>query len=306
VWDARSGRQLLVLAGHTANVDDVEFTPDGRRLVTASEDGTVRVWDITPQGSRDLLTLVADQGGVATVTFNPDGTRLLTSGWCDGRTKFWNARSGSLLWSLRSAPQGDCGSQPTGQRYYPDVNATGPDGSISAAAAANGTVRVFDASGQVHTTLAGGHQGVQAIAFDRTGKRIATGNWDGTAIVWDSTTGRQLGTFSGHNGIVESVAFSPDGKLLATGGEDTTAQVWDIATGRRLLTLTGSTFALTDVTFSPDGTRLATSSGDGTVRVYVLPVDTLLAVARSRLRRTWTKDECRAYLPGGKCPAAVS
>ena len=91
--------------------------------------------------------------------------------------------------------------------------------------------------------------------------------------------------------------------MLATGGDDTTAKIWSLRTGQRLVTLTGHTFALTDVAFSPDDTRLATSSGDGTVRIYVLPTTQLLAVARSRLTRTWTQTECRTYLPGGRCPA---
>jgi WD40 repeat protein len=304
VWDARSGKQLLVLSGHNATVDAVEFTPDSRRLVTASEDGTVRIWDITPEGSRDWLTLVADPGGVASVVYSPDGTRLLTSGACDGKTKLWNAQSGSRIWSITTQRQPGCPEQPTGQRFSHGVGATSPDGNVAAQAGANGTVQLLDAtSGRVLRTLAGGHQGVQTVAFDRSGKRVATGNWDGTAIVWNAAAGRPLQTLAGHNGIVESVAFSPDGAILATAGEDTTAKLWDLRTGKRLLTLTGHTFALTDVAFSPDGTRLATASGDGTVRVYILPVDQLLAVARTRLTRTWTKGECQTYLLGGNCPA---
>ena len=171
-----------------------------------------------------------------------------------------------------------------------------------AQAGANGTVQLLDGNGRLLRTLPGGHAGVQTITFDRTGRRVATGNWDGTSIVWDTQSGAPLQTFAGHEGIVESVAFSPDGRTLATGGEDATAQLWDIATGARLLTLTGHSFALTDVQFSPDGRRLATSSDDGTVRVYVLPVDELLAVARRRLTRDWTSAECRTYLGGEPCP----
>jgi WD40 repeat protein/DNA-binding SARP family transcriptional activator/energy-coupling factor transporter ATP-binding protein EcfA2 len=304
IWDVRSGKQLLVLRGHDATVDAVDFTPSSRRLVTASEDGTVRIWNITPEGSRDWLTLAADPGGVAGVAYSPDGRRLLTTGACDGKTKVWNAQSGSLISSTATPPEMDCPDQVTGQHNPSAVEATSHADNVIAQARANGTVLLLDSrSGRLLLTLPGGHQGVQAIAFDQSGKRLATGNWDGTTIVWDATSGRPLQTFTGHNGIVESVAFSPDGTMLATAGEDTTAKLWDIRTGKRLLTLTGHTFALTDVVFSPDGTRLATSSGDGTVRVYVLPVNELLAVARSRLTRTWSKAECRTYLPGGRCPA---
>ena len=303
VWSARSGRQILVLRGHNATVDAVQFTPDSRRLVTASEDGTVRVWDITHEGSRDWLTLVAHEGGVASVTYSSDGSRLLTAGACDGKTKLWNAQSGSLISSTAKQRQASCTVPATGQRLYQTVDATSPDGSLVAQATANGTVQLLaSTSGTLVRTLPGGHQGVQAIAFDRSGKRIATGNWDGSTIVWDAASGRSLQTFTGHSGIVEGVAFSPDGTLLATAGEDTTAKLWDLKTGERLLTLSGHTFALTGLAFSPDGTRLATASGDGTVRVYVLPVKELMAVARARLTRTWSIAECRAYLPGGRCP----
>jgi WD40 repeat protein/DNA-binding SARP family transcriptional activator/energy-coupling factor transporter ATP-binding protein EcfA2 len=306
VWDARSGKQILVLRGHNATVDAVQFTPNSGRLMTASEDGTVRVWDITPEGSRDWLTLAAHRGGVASITYI-DGGRLLTVGACDGKTKLWNARSGSLISSTARRRQASCTGQATGQRLYQTVDATSPDGSVVAQASANGTVQLLDStSGRLIRTLPGGHQGVQAIAFDRGGKRIATGNWDGTTVVWDAASGRSLQTFTGHSGIVESVAFSPDGTLLATAGEDTTAKLWDLKTGKRLLTLSGHTFALTGVAFSPDGTRLATSSGDGTVRVYVLPVKELMAVARARLTRTWSTAECWAYLPGGRCPHTYS
>jgi WD40 repeat protein len=314
IWDARTGRSLLVLHGHNATVDAVEFTPDSRRLVTASDDGTVRVWNVTPEGSRDWLTLVAHPGGVLTVGFSRDGRRLLTTGACDGKEKLWNARTGALISSAPAPPDPACPQLLPGQQKRATnaggdsgpigVDATSPDGRVVAQAIDNGTVQLLDStSGRVLRTLLGGHEGVQAIAFDRSGKRIATGNWDGTAIVWDAASGRPLQAFAADNGIVESVAFSPDGGTLATAGEDATAKLWDLRTGKRVVTLTGHTFALTAVAFSADGTRLATASGDGTVRVYVLPIDELLTVARARLTRTWTPAECRTYLPGGRCPA---
>jgi len=73
-------------------------------------------------------------------------------------------------------------------------------------------------------------------------------------------------------------------------------------TSQTVLTLTGSTRFLTAIGFSPNGTRLVTGSRDGTVRIYVLPVDELMSVARSRLTRGWTAAECKQYLAGGHCP----
>jgi WD40 repeat protein/DNA-binding SARP family transcriptional activator len=300
IWDARTGQQLLLLSGHTATVDAVEFTPDGRDLVTTSEDGTVRIWNVTTQGSRDWLTLSADRGGVGGVMFSPDGRRLITWGICDGKIKLWNARTGTLIATTAVPPELEC--KGTGTRFYAGVTATAPGGNIVAQAGADGTVQLLGGNGRLLRTLPGGHAGVQKITFDRTGARVATGNWDGTSIVWNSRSGAPLATFAGHQGIVESVAFSPDGKTLATAGEDGMAQLWDIASGSRLLTLIGHTSALSDVEFSSDGRRLATASDDGTVRVYVLPVDELLAVARRRLTRDWTGAECRAYLGGEPCP----
>ncbi len=308
VWNARTGRQLLVLHGHTATVDAVAFTADGRRLITAGEDGTVRIWDITVEGSRDWLTIAADAGGVGTITYTSNGRRLLTTGTCDGKAKLWNAATGSLIRAYRTGfltATENCASRAPGQRFEAGVATTSPDSTLVASATANGGTQLVDTdTGQVVRTLAGGHGGVQSIAFDSTGTRIATGNWDGTSVVWNVESGRPLWTLAGHNGPVESVTFSPDGATLATAGDDTTAKLWNLRTGKIDLTLTGSSFALTDVTFNPSGTRLATASADGTVRVYVLPVSDLLAVARTRLTRGWTPTECKTYLPHGTCPTA--
>lgn len=303
IWDSR-GRELLALTGDTAPVVGVAFTPNRRRLVTTSSDGTIRVWDITTAGSRDWLTLAADPGGVGTVTYSRDGKRLLTTGTCDGAVKLWNAVSGALLSSSASDYNHACSSRSTGQRFPGEVTASDHEGTISATAADNGTVQLLDGEGHMLRTLPGGHQGVQTITFDATGRRVATGNWDGTVVVWDTATGRPLRTFATGGGIVETVAFSPDGFELATGDEAATVKLWNLQTGQQVITLSGHTSALTDVEFSPDGTRLATSSADGTVRIYVLPIDELMRVSRARLTRTWTTAECRQYLPRGRCPSS--
>ena len=156
--------------------------------------------------------------------------------------------------------------------------------------------------GQLVDTIDAHNDQVNGVAVSPDGTRLVTGSSDGTAKIWALPSGRKLLTLTGHAGAVWDVAFSPDGREVATAGEDTTTRLWDAATGRELLKLTGPTFALRRVAFSPDGRRLATASADGNVRVYILPLDELMAVARSRLTRGWTEAECRRFLATDRCP----
>jgi WD40 repeat protein len=140
------------------------------------------------------------------------------------------------------------------------------------------------------------------VAFSPDGKHLATTSWDGTTKVWDAINGKELLTLRGHTGIVEGVIFSPDGKRLASAG-DQTAKVWDAESGRQLLTLHGQSGAVMSVAFSPDGKRLAGASNDATVQIYALDLRELLNLARSRVTRALTSEECQRYFQSETCPA---
>src|SRR5581483_3338498 len=131
VWDAASGRQLLVLSGDTGAVNAVAFSPDGRRLVTASDEGSVKVWDLTPAGSRDWLTITAHKGGVESVIYTSDGRRLATTGFTDGRDKVWDARTGALVAVYRRPNTAGAGIIPASGRNRVSVGPTSPDGTLT-------------------------------------------------------------------------------------------------------------------------------------------------------------------------------
>ena len=109
-------------------------------------------------------------------------------------------------------------------------------------------------------------------------------------------------TLRGHSGFVQAVAFSPDGKRLATASVDQTAKVWDAERGTELLTLRGHSGSVNKVAFSPDGKRLATANANGTVQVHALDLRELLNLARSRITRTFTAEECLRYFQSETCP----
>jgi WD40 repeat protein len=119
--------------------------------------------------------------------------------------------------------------------------------------------------------------------------------------IWDTANGRELLTLAGDAGNVTSVAWSPNGERLTTGDSDGAVRTWDIASGQQLLSLTGFAGEVSGVAWSPDGLRLAAGGTDGTVQIYAMDPRLLLDVARNRITRNFTPDECKSYFHSQKC-----
>jgi WD40 repeat protein len=143
---------------------------------------------------------------------------------------------------------------------------------------------------------------VRQVVFSPDDTRLATASLEGNAKLWDASNGKELLTLSGHAGQVFSIAFSPDGKTVATASGDRTAKLWDTLTGNALLTLHAPD-GLTSVAFSPDGSQLAVASRDGTNRIYLLKIEDLVALARQRVTRSLTTEECQQFLHVEQCPS---
>jgi WD40 repeat protein len=139
------------------------------------------------------------------------------------------------------------------------------------------------------------------VVFNPDGTRLATSSFDGTVKVWDAVSGKQLFTLPGPISSLFRVAFSPDGKTIATAASD--AKLWDAMTGEELLTL-HTPEVLTSVAFSPDGSQLAVASRDGTNRIYLLKIEDLVGLAKQRVTRSLTNEECQQYLHVTSCSAA--
>ncbi len=251
---AEDGADVFPQLGHSNVVHAVAFSPDGRTLASASEDNSIKLWDVIVR--REVRTVAAHSNGANAVAFSPDG-RTFASGGGDNQVKLWDAASGRELYDLAGH---------SGRIYSV---AFSPDGRVLASASGDHSVKLWDvAAGRELRTLSGHKDAVRSVAFSPDGRSLATGGVDKTVKLWDIASGRELQTLTGHTDWISAVSFSPDGKVLASGSWDHTAKLWDVATGRELRTLAGHSNQIWSVAFAPNGRLLATGSYDHTIKLW--------------------------------------
>jgi hypothetical protein len=246
--------------GHSARVNSVAFSPDGKTLASASTDGWVLLWNPTtaqPIGQPST----GHSGGIISVAFSPDG-KTLASGGEDAKVQLSTPATG-----FQPIPE-----TLTGHSGGVTSVAFSPDGKTLASASEDRTVRLWNpATGKpVGQPLTGHSARVNTVAFSPDGKTLASGGEDTKVRLWNPATGKPVGQpLTGHSGGVTSVAFSPDGKTLASASEDRTVRLWNPATGKPVgQPLTGHSGGVTSVAFSPDGKTLASGGEDTKVRLW--------------------------------------
>jgi eukaryotic-like serine/threonine-protein kinase len=246
-------------SGHIDYVSAVAWSPDGKRIASASGDHTVQVWDAANGGH--VLTYRGHGGDVLSLAWSPDGKNV-ASGSLDKTVQVWDATSGNRVYTYNGHSDAVF-----------DV-AWSPDGKRIASASNDGSVQIWDAFTGTHVFSYLSPLNVRlkrapwnTVAWSPSGNYVAIGG-AGDAIILDATTGKILGYYGHHGGSANSIAWSPDGVYLAIGRDDTTVQVWNVATTTNVYTYTGHSADVFTVAWSPDGKRIASGSSDGFVQVW--------------------------------------
>jgi WD40 repeat protein len=249
-----AGEAEPLAPGHLSFVTACAFSTDGLRIVSASDDSTVKVWDAA--SGREIATLTGHGDRVNACAFSADGLRIVSAS-DDSTVKVWDAASCHEVATL------------TGHGAYVNACAFSADGLRIVSGSRDSTVKVWDAaSGRELATLNGHDAAVTACAFSADGLRIVSGSFDSTVKVWDAASGRELATLNSHGSHVTACAFSADGLRIVSGSWDRTVKVWDVTSGRELATLNGHGSAVNACAFSADGLRVVSGSFDRTIKVW--------------------------------------
>jgi WD40 repeat protein len=256
----RASRVRAWLTGHDGGVNSVAYAPDGSRLVTASDDGTARIWSRSERN--EILVLRGHSARVRCAGYSPDGMRIVTAS-DDETIVVWDAESGGIVFSAKED-----------DRVY--WATWSPDGKrIAAVSGLNGYLTLRDTRTGALVTAGGDRPNRISVAADSNdrfsvtfapdGTRLATGRMFGESELWRLRRSRVLtavSRFPDYGKGIHSVAFSPDGARVLAGTAEGSARVWDVAAGEQRLEIKTEAGPVNSVRYSADGSLILTAGYD--------------------------------------------
>jgi len=259
------GTVFVTYHGHVLPVYAIAWSPDGKRIASASNDGTVHVWDAAT-GHR-FFRYHGHRGSVNAVAWSPNGS-YIASASSDTTVQIWDAlQTGEGSASLYTY---------SGHSGNMRALAWSADNTRIASGGDDKTVQVWDAKdGTHHFSYVGHVNQIWSVAWSPDNTRIASASVDRTAQVWSAiqsqpnvTAQHAMAIYKNHTNDVKSVAWSPDSTRVVSASNDRTVQVWDPTSGHHFLTYTGHTDVLNAVAWTPYDRCIVSGSGDYSVRIW--------------------------------------
>ena len=257
---ATSGRAKISFLGHTGFINGCCFFPDGKAIVSASDDNTLKVWN-ADSGSL-VRTLEGHTFRVTWADVSCDSSRILSAS-DDGTAKLWNANTGEIqhsLWFDR-AMCNCCSFSPNSTMFVV--------GLLPIDSGGKHVLMLYNAKTyEIQQTLEGHTDVIMSCSFAPNGTAILSGSSDSIMKLWCVTTGQLLRTLEGHTYEINSCAFSPSGMNIVSASSDGTLRLWVVSTGQQKTIDADPINAACSASFSPDGKFVLGSYMNGTVKVW--------------------------------------
>jgi len=229
--------RLIPQIGHSQSLRAAAFSPDGRFIITGSDDKTAKLWD--PATGVEVRTFAGHTLAVRTVAFSPDGRLVAAAANLAWTVNLFGNKRDDLTVRLWDAADGAELRVLTGHTKAVETVVFAPDGRSVLTGSWDGTVKQWDVSTGAEMRTFVDDAPVLSLAISPDGKNILTGCTDGTGTMGDLTRGERIRKFRGGRGRMFSIAFSPDGRLVLAGSADGTARLWDAGTGAEIRTFSG-------------------------------------------------------------------
>ncbi|MEG4854831.1 WD40 repeat domain-containing protein [Microcoleus sp. B5-D4] len=285
-----SVREYNRLDGHKERVSSLITSPDGRLLVSASHDQTIKFWDVA---TGKLLNTITEPNlrGVS-LSFSPDSKTLVSIDY-DGRVRFWDIATGKFIKKNISC----------GKRIW--AASFSPDGKTLAVDNESNSIKLCDVNtGKLLHTLIGHNDVISDLRFKPGGRQLASASQDKTIKLWDVTTGKLINTIAEHKKSVRAINFSPDGKTLASASQDETIKLWDVTKSKpvNIRTWPSSGIAI-KLSFTPDGKTLASNGENNSIKLWDVstgkPVQTFIGHSTLPTELNFTSDSKTLASAGG-------
>ena len=242
VWDVALSKPVAFLSGHTRGVTSFDFSNHGRRLVTASLDGTARLWNLHDHRPRPGPVLRAG-APLFGAEFSPDDSHVLTYD-VGGSSRVWDAQTGRELAVMRYG------------RGFAVDSVFDPTGRKVAAVREDGAITIWRSNlGRRLAIVGGATDYVGDVAYAKAGSLLVVSADDGTVRMIDSHTGRTIVVIHGVSHSLRTLNLSPDGRRVLLPEADFAVGIWSVTSGRRLITIHGHSDQINDASFSRDGIK---------------------------------------------------
>lgn len=247
----------LTLSGNAEAILACSFSPDGKSMVCASRDRSLKIYDV--HSGTEKASLIGHTNWVVDCNYSNDGSTIVSASW-DQSVRLWDAYLGSLITCFQGHTR-----RVSAACFSNECNKYILSGSWDC------TMKLWDATGDQKTPLKdfkGHNKPISAVAFSPDDQFVVSASWDCTVRVWDIKTAKCISILNGHTLSVRSVAFSPNGREIVSTSSDCTIRIWHIKRQCEIALFAGHNKPVNSCAFSSDGKHLISASEDQTIKVW--------------------------------------